>query len=483
MTDRVLRLLRTRPELAALAAFPFDFDVDRADHVEEVHLASGASLEPIAGDDTGGTYFLCAGSAVLYASSEGDAVLIADSVSEAVEMLVRVPRYCEDISGDLDEDQLRAAVDAADAQAREDFAPELDAHRAALLAGLGLPDRPLTELVALMEAAVERTDPDYLLLNSHELRAYRLMDESSRRPLRDIVLDPGRAMLARVRAGDPGARDEAVADAVLRAGVVRAAQYDRRDGDLPLLRSLLERETAERGTEWYTERQIAAMLVALHGEEEDLPRVRAATDGAAGSGAECVLDWARAMDADRYGQDPDTESEFTWTELARRQGRTEHARVALIRMLDDTGPDAERLVALSHALERLGDHAQAARAQSDFLSLQDTDHDRATAAGALARMERHKGDLAAARKALERARESVGAVPLGHRRRIGCLITEQHLELALAAAEAGDATLARETMAHGKVLLSKTAGHYAKALSELSTRAKWAVAALGRDSR
>lgn len=261
--------------------------MDRADHVEEVHLASGASLEPIAGDDTGGTYFLCAGSAVLYASSEGDAVLIADSVSEAVEMLVRVPRYCEDISGDLDEDQLRAAVDAADAQAREDFAPELDAHRAALLAGLGLPDRPLTELVALMEAAVERTDPDYLLLNSHELRAYRLMDESSRRPLRDIVLDPGRAMLARVRAGDPGARDEAVADAVLRAGVVRAAQYDRRDGDLPLLRSLLERETAERGTEWYTERQIAAMLVALHGEEEDLPRVRAATDGAAGSRRVC----------------------------------------------------------------------------------------------------------------------------------------------------------------------------------------------------
>ncbi|QHY93718.1 hypothetical protein SSPS47_01060 [Streptomyces sp. S4.7] len=57
MTDRVLRLLRTRPDLAALAAFPFDLDVDRAYHVADVHLAS----------------------------SEGDAVLMADSVTEALE--------------------------------------------------------------------------------------------------------------------------------------------------------------------------------------------------------------------------------------------------------------------------------------------------------------------------------------------------------------------------------------------------------------
>ncbi|GAA1937643.1 hypothetical protein GCM10009837_74870 [Streptomyces durmitorensis] len=70
MTDRVPELLRTRADLAELAAFPVNFDVSRAYHVEDVHLASGASLEPIAGDDTGGTYFLCAGSAALHASSE-----------------------------------------------------------------------------------------------------------------------------------------------------------------------------------------------------------------------------------------------------------------------------------------------------------------------------------------------------------------------------------------------------------------------------
>ncbi|MEV8366318.1 hypothetical protein [Streptomyces niveus] len=478
MTDRVLRLLRSHPELAALAAFPFDFDVDRAYHLEDVHLASGASLEPIAGDDTGGTYFLCAGTAVLYASSDGDAVLIADSVTEALEMIVRLPWYCENISAELDEDRLRAEVDAADEEAREEFAPELHAQRAALLAGLALPDRPLTELAALSESAAARTEPDHLLLNSLELRAHRLPGAPVRRPLRDVVLGPGRAALARVRAGESGAQEDAVADAVLRAGVVRAAQYDRGDGDLPLLRLLLEREAAER-TEWYEERWIAAMLVALHGEEADLPLLRAAH-------APGARDWALRADAEKYGRDPETESAFTWIELARRQGRTEHARVALIRMLDGAGPDPGHLGALSGALERLGDHAQAARAQSALLALQDTDRDRACAAYVLARLERHKGDLPAAGRALEQSRAAVtgpakdGTVAQWHRRGLGRLITEQHLELALAAAESGDAPLARETMRHAKSLLSTIGKGFAKSLSGLSTRAKWAVAGLDR---
>lgn len=72
-------------------------------------------------------------------------------------------------------------------------------------------------------------------------------------------------------------------------------------------------------------------------------------------------------------------------------------------------------------------------------------------------------------------------MPQWHRQGLGRLITEQHLELALAAAGAGDAPLARETMAHGKELLSAIARQHAKALGELSTRAKWAVAALGQD--
>ncbi|WP_224756258.1 hypothetical protein [Streptomyces sp. col6] len=483
MTDRVLELLRSRPELTELAAFPFDFDVERAYHVEAVHLASGAELEPIAGDATGGTYFLCGGTAVLYASSEGDAVLIADSVTEALEMLVRLPGWCEGLSAGLDEEGLRAAVRAGDAEAREEFAPELDAQRAALIEGLGLPERPLTELFARSESAARRTEPDHLLLNSAELCAYRLSEEY-RVCLRDVVLGPGRAALGRLRSGDVGAREETDADPVLRAGVLRAAWEDRRDDDLPLLRRLLEREDAERG-ESYEERLVAAALVAAHGRDEDVALLRAATSGRV-TDAVSAVEWAR----EREAKGPDA---FTWVELARRQGRSAHARVELVRMLDDTGPQADRLRALSRALERLGEHAQAARAQFNLLSLQDTSRDRAVEAYVLARVERARGDLVAAGRALERARAAVGigggdggdrgrgvpddTVAQWHRRGLGRHITEQHLELVLAAVESGDAALARATIEHARALLDRIGKESAKALAPLSGRAAWAVAA------
>ncbi|MFC8533416.1 hypothetical protein ACFUJY_05585 [Streptomyces sp. NPDC057249] len=484
MTDRVLELLRSRPDLAELAAFPFDFDVERASHVEPVHLASGRELEPVAGDDTGGTYFLSGGTAVLYASSEGEAVLIADSVSEALEMLVRLPGWCEGLTAELDEEGLRAAVRAADAEAREEFAPDLDARRAALIEGLGLPERPLTELFALAESAARRTEPDHLLLNSAELCAYRL-DEEYRMCLRDVVLGPGRAALRLLRSGDAGAREAVDADPVLRAGVVRAAWEDRRDGDLPVLRRLLEREDAERG-EWHEERLVAAALVAAHGRDEDVALLRSATSGLVTDAASAVA-WARG----ERGKGPDA---FTWVELARRQGLRAHARVALIRMLDDTGPDAARLRALSRALERLGEYGQAARAQSGLLSLQDTDRDRAAEAYVLARIERGKGDLRAAARALGWAREAVGmegeggrgrgsgapdaTVEQWHRRGLGRLVAEQHLELVLAAVESGDAELARTVMGHARLVLGRIAKGSAKALAPLSARARWAVAAL-----
>ncbi|MGR3938562.1 hypothetical protein [Streptomyces sp. BRA346] len=155
-------------------------------------------------------------------------------------------------------------------------------------------------------------------------------------------------------------------------------------------------------------------------------------------------------------------------------------------MLDDTGPDADRLRELSRALEHIGDYPQAARAQSLLLSLQDTAWDRASEAYVLARLERGKGDLAAAERALERERAAVGAdgttpdatVRQWHRRGLGRVITEQHLELTLAAVEAGDAELARTTMTHGRRLLDTIGKEPAKALAGLSTRAKWAVAGL-----
>ncbi|MEU8953428.1 hypothetical protein AB0C93_03890 [Streptomyces sp. NPDC048518] len=382
MTESALEILRTRPDLAELAAFPFNFDLDRAYHVEEVHLASGASLEAIAGDDTGGTYFLCGGTTVLHASSDGAASLVAGSVEEALEILIRLPWWCENVSAGMTEEELRAAVREGDEEARSEFAPDLEAQREALLRGLGLPNRPLTELVALDEAATANTEPDHLLLNSADLCAYQL-EEPYRQPLRDIVLGPGRAALERARCGAPDAWELIAEDVVLCEGVLRAAGEDRQARDLPLLRFLLERACTE-VARWPEGRRLASVLVAAYGQEADVPLLREATDGQVTDSTRAV-EWARAEAAE--------EDEFTWIELARRQGRTENARVALIRMLDDTGPQAGRLRKLSRALERLGDHAQAARAQSNLVSLQDTDRDRAAEADILARLERLKDGL------------------------------------------------------------------------------------------
>ncbi|MFF5496906.1 hypothetical protein [Streptomyces aquilus] len=61
MTDRALRLLLRDTRLAELAAYPFDFDVERAGYgpVEPVRLAAGGTLRIVAGDAGGGTYFVC----------------------------------------------------------------------------------------------------------------------------------------------------------------------------------------------------------------------------------------------------------------------------------------------------------------------------------------------------------------------------------------------------------------------------------------
>lgn len=60
------------------------------------------------------------------------------------------------------------------------------------------------------------------------------------------------------------------------------------------------------------------------------------------------------------------------------------------------------------------------------------------------------------------------------------MITEEHLRPALAAVGSAEVELAREAMAHGKVLLKLIGKGFRKELSPLSTEAKWAVAGLKR---
>ncbi|WP_351222175.1 hypothetical protein [Streptomyces sp. NPDC002133] len=538
-----LRLLREHPRLAQLAAFPFDFDLRRAEHGEAVRLASGASPEPMAGDDSGGTYFLCGGpdrsdrpngpdrtdGPVLYASSEGQAGLIGATVTEALEILIGLPGWYDYVAlaPDAGEERILAAVAEQEDGIRESYAPDLDAQRIELRTALGLPERSPVELLGMLHAALLRTEPEHVLLNADEGLAYALLDPHPRTPLRDIVLAPGRADLAAMRAaGDRGTWDDVAADAVRRATVLRAAQFDRRDADLPVLRYLLEREAADTGHS--DELRLAAVLVGRHGPAEDAALLRGGPLWLPEE-PEARAARARELDAERYGQDPSAAAELTWVTLARRQGRTELARVGLIRLLDDTGPDAQLLSGIAQELALLGDFTQAARAQYNVVSLQDTAWHRASAGLVLAAYERSAAGLTGALRALERvvaalepapasasdqnpdqlqldlgleppaARERDAVPDWRRRRRFGGRVTEEYLLLALSAAEAaaepgsdatsaasGDgagsdaASVAREAMSHGRTLLREIAEPSRKALGPLAQKAKWAVARLPR---
>lgn len=140
----LITAVREHERAARFLAWPGDFELDRGDHAEEVHLASGAALEEFAGDGAGGTYFFCGEGGeerpVLYADSEGGAALVAVGLRELLCLLLVAPwwRDCEAFT--VEESRELAAEYLADM-------PDLAARRDAAAAALGL-DLP-TEAQAL----------------------------------------------------------------------------------------------------------------------------------------------------------------------------------------------------------------------------------------------------------------------------------------------------------------------------------------------
>ncbi|MER5661962.1 hypothetical protein [Streptomyces mirabilis] len=500
MSDHALRLLREQPHLAELAAFPFNFDLARADHGEAVRLASGGPLDAVAGDDTGGTYFVCGDGSVLYADSEGSAGIIGNSVDEALEVLVGLPGWHDylGLAPADGEEKIRAAVAETEEEIREYHG--IDDERAELRAGLGLPERSPVELIGLLHAALLRTEPDFLLLNAEEGGAHALLDRHPRPPLWEAVLARGRTDLTLLREGS--AWDEVAGDRARRALALRAAQFDRREGDLPLLRHLLRHEAEASMTD---ELRLAAVLVGLHGHAEDLPLLYEVREtdfdtwcglgGMPEPGADPaeLRSWARGLDDSLFGTDPADEPLFTWTDLAHEQGLVELARATLIRRLDDIDfrayrdardskamerRDASQLSQLVYEFEQLGDTFQALRAQRLYVPLQTRAWDRVSALLRLARLEREEGRFGAAIRTLASLRDTLaepdGGVgesesesesdnSLGHwqRTNLGAYIVEEHYAVARTAAT--DTALADEvravTVAAGELLarLSGTA--------------------------
>ncbi|MFJ6793570.1 hypothetical protein [Streptomyces sp. NPDC091268] len=454
--DRALRVLRERPDLAALAAHPFDFDIARAEHVEDVELASGAPLTPIAGTAAGGTYFLCGGGEVVFAGSEGEYALLGDSLDEALEMLVGLPpgRWCEAFDPALDSPS--GAAPSASAAAR-----------AALLGGLGLDARPIAALTDRLRRALLRTEPDFLLLGSAEGTVYRLLHEPARPPLREVVLGPGRADLARMR-GDEACRAEVMADDAGRATATAAARFDRRADDLPLLRALVRHEAANGGSWDFLQ---AAVLVGVHADPADHALVGSLLDAEPHQrpafddhgfplSARDWGTWARRLDEAEFGDDPERVSDLDWGRLAAFQGRDRLARAVFLRLLDGAGPrDGRLLEALAPELAELGDFRHAARARRLYASLQDDCADRGAALLDVAVLERRAGAPEAAWRAVRQAVAVLdgltgprvpappGSAAARRRVALGAAVRAEHAELAGAADRAGLPALAAEIRA------------------------------------
>ncbi|MFE4670276.1 hypothetical protein ACFRI7_34855 [Streptomyces sp. NPDC056716] len=498
MTDNALRLLRQHPRLAGLAAFPFDFDLARAadGHIEPVRLASGGALAVVAGDDTGGSYFVCADGSMLYASSDGVAGIIGSSVDEALEIVVGLPGWGAYValSGAEGEAKILAEIARTEDEIREYHG--IDEERVALRAGLGLPERSPVELVTMLHAALLRTEPDFLLLNDEEGHAYEPLLEGPRPPLWEPVLARGRADLALLRAGDAPAAEAMRTDAVRRRVVLRAAQFDRADGDLGLLRRLLRLAASASMTE---ELRLAAMLVGRFGRAADLPLLHEVREtdfdtacglselpGLDAGGAELAR-WAEWLDTTRFGTDPADEPLLTWTGLALDQGLTEHARVALIHELDGIEMDQSRLRrpdapsrlnpaplgALAREFRRLGDLGQALRAQRLYAALLETAWDRVSARLTQSRLEREEGlavqavaTLAAVRAVL--ADPGDGSVAYWRRVNLGRFIAEEHYALANALADARLPQQARAVLAAGDAILGELSDQAAKGVRQLA---------------
>ncbi|NUR57419.1 MAG: hypothetical protein HOV87_01710 [Catenulispora sp.] len=154
----LLRLLADRPDVAHDLDLVADFDITRRDPVENLSIPAGLPLTVIAGDASGGSYYLvgdepAARRPVLYADSEGGASLIAADLAEAVAIFIALA-WWRDATGGTDLAELEAEI-------RENE-PDIDELRDRLLAATGVPAISPEQARELLLAAAARTAPDFV---------------------------------------------------------------------------------------------------------------------------------------------------------------------------------------------------------------------------------------------------------------------------------------------------------------------------------
>ncbi|GAA3964528.1 hypothetical protein GCM10023085_53860 [Actinomadura viridis] len=165
----LIAAIHEHDDVARFLAWPGDFDLDRGDHIEEVHLASGAPLEGFAGDGAGGTYFYCGVGReerpILYADSEGRAALVAIGLPELLRLLLVAPWWRDCRAFTAEEGGELAAEYLEDIP---DLAVQRD--RAAAALGLDLPAE--ADVLARLREVATQAGADHTLIFTPEDTPY-----------------------------------------------------------------------------------------------------------------------------------------------------------------------------------------------------------------------------------------------------------------------------------------------------------------------
>ncbi|MFG2563518.1 DDE-type integrase/transposase/recombinase, partial [Streptomyces sp. NPDC048496] len=142
-------------------------DIGRKQYGDGLRLASGAPLEPIAGEGAGGAYFLCAEEdgrrPVVFASSEGEGGLLANDLADALEIIIGLAwQECLTFSGGGDVEVMQISAQHLE-RSRDKYNPDIDKEAAHVATALSLCIVPVTDLVIRPQAAASKTEPDYVV--------------------------------------------------------------------------------------------------------------------------------------------------------------------------------------------------------------------------------------------------------------------------------------------------------------------------------
>jgi hypothetical protein len=166
-SDHLLDLIRNTPEIDLLLRSSFGFDIHRKHYGEDLRLASGAPLEAIAGESAGGAYFLCAEQngrrPVVFASSEGEGGLLADDLTDALEIIIGLEWHdCLTFSGGGDVEVMQISAQHLE-RSRDKYNPDIGNEAAQVAAALSLRIVPVSDLVIRLHAAASKTVADYVV--------------------------------------------------------------------------------------------------------------------------------------------------------------------------------------------------------------------------------------------------------------------------------------------------------------------------------